>query len=108
MTGLPEKKKDIDEEKEKAKAEEKAKAMKLLEVEGGVKVVSLDNLCRQIYKSMDEKLLFAAKKSITAHLDKLVKEGKVKRDRARNPVIEDAAVKDPEETEGVVWAGSAE
>jgi hypothetical protein len=108
MTGLPEKKKDIDEEKEKVKAEEKARALKLLGVEGGVKVVSLDNLCRQIYKSMDEKLLFAAKKSITAHLDKLVKEGKVKRDRARNPVIEDAVVKAPQETEGVVWAGSAE
>jgi ribonuclease/clavin/mitogillin len=104
MTGLPEKEKDIDETKEKAKAAAKAEALKKLEVEGGVKVVSLDNLCRQIYNSMDEKLLFAAKKSITAHLDKLVKEGKVKKDKAENPVIEDAVVEDRQVIEGFVLA----
>ena len=71
-----------------------------MEVEQGVKYVSLDNICRGIYKTKDEKVVFAAKKSLRAHLDKLVKEGKIEVGKGVNPVILDGEVKEAEEVEG--------
>jgi len=87
-------------EQKKAKDEAKEKAMKGLEIDGGVKVASLDNIARMIYKSKDEKLIFAAKKSLTAHLEKLLREGKVKKERGVNPVILDGKVQEVEEMDG--------
>jgi ribonuclease/clavin/mitogillin len=84
----------------KAKDEAKTKAMKGLEVDGGVRVVGLDNIARMIYKTRDEKIVFAAKKSLTAHLEKLIREGKVKMGRGVNPVILDGKVGEAKEVEG--------
>jgi hypothetical protein len=82
------------------KDESKAKAMKGLEVDGGVRVVGLDNIARMIYKTKDEKIVFAAKKSLTAHLEKLIREGKVKKGKGVNPVILDGKVEEAKEVEG--------
>ncbi|WVQ95103.1 hypothetical protein IAU59_002197 [Kwoniella sp. CBS 9459] len=45
--------------------------------------VPLSVLCRLLYKSEEEKLLFAASKSVGAHLVKLAKEGKVRQGKAQ-------------------------
>jgi len=62
--------------------------------------VGLDNTARMIYKTKDEKIVFAAKKSLTAHLEKLVREGKVKKGKGVNPVILDGKVAEAKEVEG--------
>ncbi|OCF32731.1 hypothetical protein I317_02095 [Kwoniella heveanensis CBS 569] len=45
--------------------------------------VPMSVLCRLLYKSEDERLIFAASKSVGAHLVKLEKEDKARRGRAR-------------------------
>jgi len=100
MTGTPARIAGLTEDQKTAKREKDAKAQKTLEVEQGVKYVSLDNICRGIYKTKDEKVVFAAKKSLRAHVDKLIKEGKVEVGKGVNPVILDGEVKEAEEVEG--------
>ena len=103
MTGTPARVAGLTEDQKKEKKEKDAKAQKALEVEQGVKYVSLDNICRGIYRTKDEKVVFAAKKSLRAHLDKLVKEGKVELGKGANPVILDGEVKEAEEVEGYAF-----
>ena len=100
MTGAPARIAGLTEDQKKAKKEKDAKAQKGLEVEQGVKYVSLDNICRGIYKTKDEKVVFAAKKSLRAHLEKLIEEGKVEVGKGVNPVILDGEVREAEEVEG--------
>lgn len=95
--------------KEEDKREEKKKEQEVkLDVNkkdgGGISALSLDILIRLIYKTPDEKVLFAAKKGTLAHLVKLMKEGKVVRRGVLNPVILDGEVKEPAEVEGWEWA----
>jgi hypothetical protein len=104
MTGIQARMKGLTDEEKKAKEKEVDDAMKGLEVEGGVKVVSLDNIARQIYKTPDEKILFAGKKSLLAHLNKLVQEGKVVKGKSLNPVILDSEVRAAEDIEGYALA----
>jgi len=100
MTQIPARDGGLTPAQKKAKDEAKAKAIKGLEVDGGVTVVGLDNIARMIYKTKDEKVVFAAKKSLTAHLEKLIREGKVKKGRGLNPVILDGKVGEAKEVEG--------
>jgi len=105
MTQIPARDGGLTPAQKKAKDEAKAKAMKGLEVDGGVTVVGLDNIVRMIYKTKDEKIVFAAKKSLTAHLEKLIREGKVKKGKGVNPVILDAKVGEAKDVEGYELAG---
>jgi len=105
MTQIPARDGGLTPAQKKAKDEAKAKAMKGLKVDGGVRVVGLDNIVRMIYKTKDEKIVFAAKKSLTAHLEKLVREGKVKKGRGLNPVILDGEVGEAKEVEGYELVG---
>jgi len=105
MTQIPARDGGLTPAQKKAKDEAKAKAMKGLEVDGGVRVVGLDNIARMIYKTKDEKIVFAAKKSLTAHLDKVIREGKVKKGKAVNPVVLDGKVGEAKEVEGYELAG---
>ena len=100
MTQVPARDGGLTPAQKKAKDEAKAKAMKGLEVDDGVTVVGLDNIARMIYKTKDEKLVFAAKKSLTAHLEKLIQEGKVKKGKSVNPVILDGKIAEAKEVEG--------
>ncbi|WRT68568.1 uncharacterized protein IL334_005546 [Kwoniella shivajii] len=64
--------------------EEEKLSLEKAEKEGNRgKSIPMSVLCRLIYKSEDEKLLFAAAKSVGAHLVKLGKEGKVKKGIAK-------------------------
>jgi ribonuclease/clavin/mitogillin len=109
MTQIPARDGGLTPAQKKAKDDAKAKAMKGLEVEEGVKVVGLDNIARMIYKTKDEKVVFAAKKSLTAHLDKLIREGKVRKRRSVNPVILDGKVKEAKYLDGYeIVEGEAE
>jgi ribonuclease/clavin/mitogillin len=100
MTGTPARIAGLTDAQKQEKKEIDEKAQKGLKVEQGVNYVSLDNICRGIYKTKDEKVVFAAKKSLRAHLDKLIKEGKVEVGKGINPVILDGKVKEAEEMEG--------
>lgn len=57
-------------------------------------------LARLLYDTSDEKIIYAGGKSILAHLEKLEKDGKVKRDKGGLPVIRDMEVVDEKEKEG--------
>jgi ribonuclease/clavin/mitogillin len=100
MTQVPARDGGLTPAQKKAKDEAKAKAMKGLEVDGGVTVVGLDNIARMIYKTKDEKIVYAAKKSLTAHLEKLIREGKARKGKGVNPVILDGKVGEAKEVEG--------
>ncbi|ORX33437.1 beta-lactamase-like protein [Kockovaella imperatae] len=62
-------------------------------------------ICRFLYKSNNDALIFAASKSIGAHLVKLEEEGKVKRKAVHMPKIVQGKVGDSEDQEGWEWVG---
>lgn len=95
MTGVPQKIKTLEPEEAEAK-EKKKEAAKNLEVKS--KALGIAIITRLIYQTHDEKLLFAAKKSIRAHLEKLVNDGKVRKveSKVEMPRIVESEVEEPE------------
>jgi hypothetical protein len=68
--------------------------------------ITIPLMCRLLYKTDKEGLIFAASKSILAHLVKLEGEGKVRRVTVTMPRIYEGQISDePEATEGWEWAG---
>ena len=57
-------------------------------------------LARLLYDTSDEKIIYAGGKSILAHLEKLEKDGKVKKGKGGLPVIRDMEVVDEKDKEG--------
>lgn len=116
-------KKEIHENKE---AENKAKGRSMLDTQKAVplpdfedekkalekidasKGVSMSVIARILYKSEDERLLFAAAKNVNAHLDKLIKDGKVRKGRVRMCKLVGSEVGEVEEMDGWEWIGEKE
>lgn len=71
----------------------------------GATAVTLPLLCRLIYKSGHQPLIRAASYTMTAHLEKLVAEGRVKKVTARLPSIMGWTVEGTEPTEAYEWVG---
>lgn len=98
-------KKAKEEKKQEERKKEEGERLDVNKKEGGgISALSLDILIRLIYKTPDEKVLFAARKGTLAHLVKLMKEGKVVRREVMNPVIRDGDVKESAEVECWEWA----
>jgi hypothetical protein len=68
--------------------------------EGDQPALPVTLLCRLLYKTDDEKIIFAATRSATAHLQKLEKDSRVKRVTVVLPKIIDGTVGEPEPQEG--------
>ena len=68
--------------------------------EGDQPALPVPLLCRLLYKTDDEKIIFAATRSATAHLHKLEKDNRVKRVTVVLPKIVDGTVGEPEPQEG--------
>lgn len=94
----PKTKKPEEEEAAKKAEEEVEEKVRLFEDQQGVTV---STMCRLIYGSDDEKLIFAAGKSVLAHLIKLEGEKKVERFNFRVPKIINEEIGEAEEQE--VW-----
>ncbi|XAO26088.1 hypothetical protein I312_104922 [Cryptococcus bacillisporus CA1280] len=82
--------------------DEERKALEQIDASKGV---SMSVIARILYKSEDERLLFAAAKNVNAHLDKLIKEGKVRKDRVRMCRLIGDEIGDVEEMDGWEWIG---
>jgi hypothetical protein len=95
MTGVPQKIKELKPEEEAKKKEKREKDLEQLKLTS--KAVGLDIVTRLIYQTHDEKVLYAKKKSIKAHLDQLVAEGKIKQveEKILLPVMAGSEVKEP-------------
>lgn len=61
-----------------------------------VTALTVPLLCRLVYQSEDEKKIWAAGKPTLAHLEKLLKEGKVRKSQVTMPKIVDFEVTPPE------------
>ena len=100
-------------EKESVAQEEKMKArtgrLDLLASKVGQAdgLVSLSMLTRVVYRTGDERVIWAAKKSLRAHLDKLYKEGKVRMGKVESwpKVVEQEMVDGDAEEEAWAWIG---
>ena len=68
------------------------------------KGISIPLMCRLLYKTDKEGIIFAAGRSVLAHLEKLEKEGKVKRLRVMLPKMAEGKISDPVKQEGWEWA----
>jgi ribonuclease/clavin/mitogillin len=66
--------------------------------------IPISLLCRFIYQTDNENKIFAATKSIGAHLDKLEKEGKVYKTMVTLPKLVEGKVLEEQEQEGWWWA----
>lgn len=71
----------------------------------GDKAVTLPILCRLIYKSGHQPLIMAAMRTITAHIEKLEGEGRVKKVTAPLPRITGWTIESTEPTEAYIWVG---
>ena len=69
------------------------------------KALPVPLICQLIYKSPKDALIFAASKSIGAHLVKLEGEGKVRRKGVKMPKIVEGKIGDDVEQEGWEWVG---
>lgn len=85
--------------------EEEKKALEKIDVSKGV---SMSVIARILYKSEDERLLFAAAKNVNAHLDKLIKDGKVRKGRVRMCKLIGGEVGEVEDMDGWEWIGEKE
>ena len=65
--------------------------------------ITVQLMCRLMYKTDKEGIIFAAGKSVTAHLEKLEKEGKVGRVTVNLPRMGVGKISDSEEQEGWQW-----
>ncbi|KAK8854662.1 hypothetical protein IAR55_003401 [Kwoniella newhampshirensis] len=68
-------------------------------------VVPMSMICRLLYKSEEERLLFAASKGIKSHLVKLENEGKVRKDKVKWCKLVGNQVGGVEEMDGWRWIG---
>ncbi|OWZ77056.1 hypothetical protein C365_04314 [Cryptococcus neoformans Bt85] len=85
--------------------EDEKKALEKIDASKGV---SMSVIARILYKSEDERLLFAAAKNVNAHLDKLIKDGKVRKGRVRMCKLVGSEVGEVEEMDGWEWIGEKE
>ncbi|WVQ81814.1 hypothetical protein IAT38_003941 [Cryptococcus sp. DSM 104549] len=85
--------------------EEEKAALDKVDVSHGI---SMSVICRLLYKSEDEKLLFAAARPTAAHLEKLVKDGKVQKTRVNMCKLVGSEVGEVEEMDGWKWVAGKE
>ncbi len=67
--------------------------------------ITIPLICRLMYKTDKEGIIYAAGRSVLAHLEKLEKKGKVKRVEVRLPKMAEGKISDPVEQEGWEWVG---
>jgi hypothetical protein len=105
MSGKPykpkDKSKDTKDRKGDEAAEKEEEAKDPFEAfEGDERAIPIPLLCRLLYKTDDEKVIFAAGKSALAHLQKLEKEGRVGKVTIVMPKIVDGVAGEREVQEG--------
>jgi len=93
------------EQREKQEKEQREKDGRVEDKFKDVTFVTVALITRLIYNTNDDKLIWAAGNNIMAHLEKLEKEGKVKRVSVTMPKIIGGKVTEPEDQEGWEWAG---
>ena len=94
---------EVDEEEVKAQqAKEEREKIVAKFPQGNGATIPL--ICRLIYKTPDDKVIFAASKSVEAHMAKLESEGKVRKVSLTLPTVVDGVVNEPAHTEGWEWA----
>lgn len=70
--------------------------------------VSAEMICRVLYKTDNETIIWAAKKSVGAHLVKLEREGKIKKELRLMPRILEGRLSKDEEQEAWGWEEEGE
>jgi endoribonuclease LACTB2 len=91
----------VKEDEVKKRAEKAEEVDKMLDKVNG-RMISIGILAHLVYKTQEEKVIWAAKKSLTAHLEKLGKEGKVKKGKVKDVKILEGELKSAEE-EADAW-----
>ncbi|ODN85467.1 hypothetical protein L198_07548 [Cryptococcus wingfieldii CBS 7118] len=84
--------------------EERRRLESLARLDG---VLPMSIITRLLYKSENERLLFAASKNVNAHLEKLIKEEKVKKGQVTVVrLVEGNVEEEKEDTDGWEWVGA--
>ena len=97
------------EEKEKKVEEAKEKEDKVIDkFPESSTAITVPLICRLLYKTDKDQIIFAAGKSVSAHLVKLEKERKVRRFTVSLPKMANGIITEPVQQEGWEWAGEEE
>ena len=99
---VPPKKKPEDEAKEEEESKAQIEARTHYPAEE--KALPIPLICRILYKSNKDALIYAAGRSVEAHLIKLEGEGKVRRKGVVMPKIVEGKIRESVEQEGWEWA----